>query len=328
MNSAVWLFIILIVATSGLAQAQQSAKSMPTIGFISSTGAPERPSPLLDAFRLGLRDLGYAEGKNVAIERRYAEGRLDRMPRLVGELLQQNVDVILAANNVVIRAAKDATKTTPIVMISSVDPIAAGYVKSFAQPGGNITGLAWLNREISAKRVELLKELLPNMSRIGILWDTDGPGPAIAFKEYKAAMRAFRLELRSIEVRGPAPDLTATFRSAKTARVDALIVVANPLLGQHMKQISELAITNRLPTMAEEGRYVESGSLISYGARLSDLYRLSAEYVVNILKGTKPGDMPVKLAAKFDTFVNIKTAKQLGLVVPQQVLLQADKVIQ
>jgi putative ABC transport system substrate-binding protein len=321
------LVVILGLACFCPAEGQQTTKAMPRIGFIYSTGTPGSSSPLFDAFRLGLRDLGYVEDKNVLIERRYAEGRLDRMPAFVNDLVQQKVDVIVAVNNVVIRAAKEATKTIPIVMISSVDPVAAGYVESFAHPGRNITGLAWLNRDISAKRVELLKELLPKMSRIGILWDADGPGPAIAIKEYAAAAQGFKLELRSLEVRGPTPDLAVAFRAAKTARLDALIVVGNPLLRQRAKQVFEFATKNRLPTMTEGGPYVDAGGLISYGASLADLHRRTAEYVVEVLKGAKPGDLPVKLASKFEIFINLDTAEQLGLVIPQHVLVQADKVI-
>jgi len=321
---------VFIAASFSIAEAQQTAKTMPRIGFIYSTGAPETPSlhsTLFDAFRLGLRDLGYVEEKNILIERRYAEGRLDRMPGLVNELVQEKVDVILAVNNVVIRAAKEATKTIPIVMLSTVDPVAAGYVESFAHPGRNVTGLAWLSRDLSAKRVELLKELLPKMSRVGILWDADGPGPAIAFKEYTAAALAFKLELFSLKVRGPTHDLPGVFQIAKTARLDALIVVANPLMGQSSKRVFELATKNRLPSMTEEGRYVDAGGLISYGANLADLYRRAADYVGDVLKGAKPGDLPVKVASKFEIFINLKTAQQLGLVIPQDVLVQADKVI-
>jgi putative ABC transport system substrate-binding protein len=271
---------------------------------------------LFSAFQQGLRDLGYVEDQNVLIERRYSEGRLDRMPPLVDDLVQQKVDVIVAPNNVVIRAAKEATKTIPIVMISSVDPVAAGYVESFPRPGGNITGLAWLNRDISAKRVELLKELLPKMSRVGILWDADGPGPAIAFKEYTAATQAFKLDLRSLEVRGPTP-----------TRLDALIIVGNPLMSQYSKQVFQFATRNRLPSMTERGPYVDAGGLISYGASLADLHRRAAEYVVKILKGAKPGHLPVKLPAKFEIFINLKTAQQIGVVIPQHVLVQADRVI-
>ena len=310
-----------------IAEAQQTTKAMPRIGFISSTGSLGSPSPLFEAFQRGLRDLGYIEGKNVVIERRYAEGKLDQMPGLVNDLVQERVDVIVATNNVVIRAAKEATKTIPIVMISSVDPVAAGYVESFAHPGGNITGLAWLNRDISAKRVELLKEMLPRMSRVGILWDADGPGPTVAVKEYEAAARAFKLELRSFKVRGPNPDLAGSFRAAKTARADALIVVANPLMRQHAEQLFELATKNRLPSMTEEGRYVDAGGLISYGASLAYLHRRTAEYVVEILKGAKAGDLSVKLPEKFEIFINLKTAQQIGLAIPQHLLVQADKVI-
>ena len=177
---AVSVVVILVLASFCPAEAQQTTKAMPRIGFISSTGTAESPSPLFEAFRQGLRDLDYVDGKNIVIVHRYAEGRLDRMPPFVHEFVQQKVDVIVGVNNVVIRAAKEATKTIPIVIVSSVDPVAAGYVESFAHPGGNITGLAWLNRDISAKRLELLKELLPKLSRGAILWDADGPGPAVA----------------------------------------------------------------------------------------------------------------------------------------------------
>ena len=310
------------------AGAQHMAKTLPRVGVISSTGTAESPWPLFDAFRLGLSDLGYVAGKNILIESRYAEGRLDRMPGLVKELVDQKVDVIVAVNNVIIRAAKGATNTIPIVMISSVDPVAAGYVESFAHPGRNITGLAHLGRDLSAKRVELLKELLPKMSRVAVLWDADGPGPAVAFKEYEAATRAFKIELRSLAVRGPKPDFAGAFQTAKTARLDALIVVANPLMAQHAKEVFELTAKHRIPSMTEVGRFVSDGGLISYGPSLPDLYRRAAEYVVEILKGAKPGDLPVKLPSKFEIFINLKTAQQIGVTIPQHFLVQADKVIQ
>jgi putative ABC transport system substrate-binding protein len=282
---------------------------------------------MFSAFRSGLSDLGYLEGKNILIEHRYAEGRLDRMPTFVHEFVQQKVDLIVAANNVAIRTAQKATKTIPIVILTSIDPVEAGYVESFAHPGGNITGFTHLSRDLSAKRVELLKELLPRLSRVGILWDADGPGPAVAFKEYEAAARAFKLELRSLEIRGSNPDFAGAFQAVKTARLEALLVVANPLMGQHAKEVFELASRNRLPSLTEGTRYVEAGGLISYGTNLADLYRRAAGYVVEVLKGAKPGDLPVKLAEKFELFINLKTAQQLGLVIPQHVLVQADKVI-
>jgi putative ABC transport system substrate-binding protein len=321
---AVSVVVILALACFCLAEAQQ--KAMPRIGFIYSTVVSGDPA--FDAFQQELRDFGYVEGKNILIERRNAEGRLDRIPLVVHEFVQQRVDVIVAPSNVAIRAAKKATKTIPIVMISTVDPVAAGYVESFARPGGNITGLARLLRDISPKRVELLKELRPKLSTVGVLWDADGPGPTIAFKEYTAAARAFKLDLRSLEVRGPNPDLTGAFQAAKTARLDALIVVANPLMAQHAKEVFELAAKYRFPSMTEEGRFVHAGGLISYGPNLADLYRRAAGYVAEILKGAKPGDLQVRLPEKFEIFINLKTSKQLGLVIPQRVLIMADKVIQ
>jgi putative tryptophan/tyrosine transport system substrate-binding protein len=323
---AVSVIITLVFFLFHLAEAQQPAK-MPRIGLIYSSGTAQNPSPLFDAFRQGLQDLGYVEGKNILLEHRYGEGRLDRMPALLSDLVQDKVDVIVATNNVAISAAQKATKTIPIVIVTSVDPVASGYVKSFAQPGGNITGIASLSRDISAKRIELLRELLPRLSRAGILWDAAGPGPAIAFKEYEEAAQGFKFDLRSIEVRGPTPDLPGAFQIAKTARLDALIVVANPLINQHAKQVFELATKNRLPSITEERRYVNAGGLVSYGPNREDLYRRAAEYVVEILKGAKPGDLPVKLPAKFEIVINLKTAEQLGLVIPQRILLQADKVI-
>ena len=320
--------VALVLASFCPAEAQQTTKAIPRIGFISSTGTAESPSALFEAFRQGLRDRGYVDSKNIVIVHRYAEGRLDRMSPFVHEFVQQNVDVIVGVNNVVIRAAKEATKTIPIVMISTVDPVAAGYVESFARPGGNITGLTTISRDLSAKRVELLKELLPKMSRVAILWDADGPGPAIALKEYKAAAQAFKLELRSLEVRGPNPDFARAFQAARIARTEALIIVGNPLMSQHLKSIFELATKNRLPSITEEGRYVDVGGLISYGANLADLYRRAATYVDKILKGAKPADLPVEQPTRFDLAINLQTAQALGLTIPRQVLLQATEVIQ
>jgi putative ABC transport system substrate-binding protein len=321
------LFVFVLGVLYG-ADAETQEKKVPRVGFVSTTGTPRNPLPLFDAFRLGLRELGYIESKNVVIEHRHAEGRLDRMPLLVKELVQQRVDVLVAVNNVLIRAAKEATKTIPVVMVSSVDPVAAGYIESFAHPGGNITGLAWLGRDLSAKRIELLKEMIPKISRVGILWDADGPGPAVAVKEYEGAARAFKIGLQSLEVRGPNPDLVGAFQVAKTARAEALIIVGNALMFQHASQIFELAIKNRLPSITELERYVRAGGLISYGASLTDLYRRAGTYVGRILKGEKPADMLVEQPSVFEMFINLKTAKQLDLEVPRRVLLRANEVIE
>jgi ABC-type uncharacterized transport system substrate-binding protein len=321
----IWLATILFACCCSFAEAQEPTKVLPRIGFIVSSG--NNSSPQLRAFRLGLRDLGYVEGQNILIERRYAEGRLDRIPGLVTDLVQKRVDLIIAPNNVAIQAAEKATKSIPIVMVSSVDPVEAEYVKSFTHPGGNMTGLSSISRELSAKRVELLRDLLPKISRVGILWDTDGPGPAIAFKKYEAAAQAFKLDLRSLEVRGPKPDLEKAFASANRARVDALIVVRNPLVSQHAKDIFKLAIGNRLATMTEEGHFVDAGGLISYGANLADLYRRAATYVDKILKGAKPADLPMEEPNKFELIINFKTAKQIGLTIPRSVLGRADRIV-
>jgi len=329
MRATIVAWVLTIAASSFFdsAIAQHTTTELPRIGFISSAGTPATPSPLFDAFRFGLRDLGYIDGKNILIVHRYAEGRLDRMPILVNELIQHKVNIIFAVNNVVIRAAKEATTTIPIVMISSVDPVDAKYVNSFARPGGNITGLTTIARDLSAKRVELLKEVLPKLARVGILWDANGPGPAIAYKEYDAATRGFKLQLKSFELRGPDPDLAEVFQSVKTSRVEALIVVGNPLMAQHATEVFDFATKNQLPTIGEEGRYADAGAVVSYGANLADLYKRAAGYVMDILKGSKPGDLQVKLPEKFEIFVNLKTAKQIGVVIPQQVLVQADKIV-
>jgi putative ABC transport system substrate-binding protein len=301
----------------------QQAKKVPRIGVVVS-GRTEGSS---SAFRQGLRDLGYMEGQNLLIEYRYGEGKLDQMPRLVNELVEQKVDLLFVPNQVAIHAAKKATKTIPIVMVSSVDPVEAGLVESLARPGGNITGLSQLTRDLSAKRVELLKEALPKMSRLAILWDPEGPGPKVAFKEYEAAARAFKMPFQSLEIRGPKPDIEGAFQAAKTGRADALICVLNPLTGVHQQAIVELATKNRLPSMVEAGVYVERGGLMYYGANSPDLFRRAATYVDKILKGAKPADLPVEQPMKFEFIINLKTAQRIGVTIPQSVLYRADRVI-
>lgn len=313
----------MLLALSLSADAQQP-KKVPRIGVVVSRSPG---SSLIEAFRQGLRDLGYIEGQNLLIEYRYGEGRLDRMPSLVHELLEQKVDILVVTNQVAIRAAKNTTKTIPIIMVSSVDPVMAGHVDSLSRPGGNITGLSHLSRDLSAKRVELLKETLPKMARVAILWDPEGPGPRVAFKEYEAAARLFKLYLQSLEVRGPKPNIEGAFQAAKAGRADALIIVINPLIGVHQQAIVELATKNRLPTLTEGGRFVDRGGLLSYAANQADIYRRAATYVDKILKGAKPADLPVEQPTKFELVINLKTAAQLGLTIPPNVLYRADKVI-
>jgi putative tryptophan/tyrosine transport system substrate-binding protein len=321
----VWLLAILLLTTAPLAEAQQP--KMPVIGFLPPGGDPSKPGHLVEAFREGLRELGYSDGKNIKIEYRFTLGKLEHIPALVADLIQLKVNVLVVVPQPAVDAAKKSTKTIPIVMISSVDPVAAGHVESLARPGGNVTGLAMLMRELSAKRIELLQEIIPRMTRIGILWDPQGPGPRDAFKQYEAAARAFKLDLQSLEVSTPKPNVEQLFRSAKAARRDALVIVTNPLIGFHHKKIIELASVERLPSMYEDSRFVEPGGLLSYGTNPQTLYRRAATYVDKILKGAKPADLPVEQPTKFEFIINLKTAKQIGLTIPHSVLYRADKVI-
>ncbi len=309
------------------ALAQQPAK-IPRIGFVSSgSGDPKFRGPNIEAFRQGLGERGYVEGKNIQVEYRYAEGDLDRIPRLIGELVQLKVDVLIPGPTAGILAAKEATKTIPIVMVTNIDPVASGIVKSLARPGGNITGFSTLSRELSGKRLELLNEAVPGMARVALLWDANAPGPAVAIKEYKVVGPALKIQLQSLEVRGPDPDLDGAFRAAVKGRANALIVIQNPLIGRYRKRIAELAIKSRLPSMCEGIQYVEEGCLLTYGTNVSDQYRRAAYYVDRILKGAKPADLPVEQPMKFEFVINLKTAKQIGLTIPQWTLMKADRVI-
>jgi putative tryptophan/tyrosine transport system substrate-binding protein len=316
----------LLLAPGFPAEAQQSSK-IPRIGYLRVVGEPSIPGRNVDAFLQGLKDLGYVEGKNILIEFRYAEGKRDRIPGLVAELVQLKVDVLVSPDPQAIRAAKQATKTIPIVMVINQDPIATGLVDSLARPGGNITGVSRLNRELSGKRLELLTEIIPGISRVGVLWDASAEGPNISFKEYQAAAHALRLQLQSLEVRGPSPDLYSAFQSAIKGRVSALITVGNNVLDHHRKEIAQLSIKHRLPSMYESSFWIEPGGLISYSSNDAESYRRAAWMVDKILKGTKPADIPVEQPTKFELVINLKTAKVLNLTIPQSVLFRADRVI-
>ena len=322
----IWLLATLLT-TAPLAEAQQP-KKVPLIGYVSPTGDPKTPGPLVEAFRQGLRDFGYIEGKNIVVEYRYVEGRGDRNPSLVAELVQLKVDVLVLLGPGGIRAAKQATKTIPIVIVSQEDPVAAGYIDSLARPGGNITGVSKLTRELSGKRLELLTQVVPKISRVGVLWDPNSQiSMPTVFKDYEAAARALKIQLQSLEVRG-SNDFEGAFRAAAKGRTNALIVIRNPLHTRHQKQIAELAIKNRLPSMDETSDYVEAGGLASYSANEADEYRRAAYFVDRILKGTKPADLPVEQPMRFEFVINLKTAKAIGLTIPQWTLMRADKVIQ
>jgi putative tryptophan/tyrosine transport system substrate-binding protein len=308
------------------AEAQQSLK-IPRIGYVSGTGNPSNPGPYVEALRQGLRDLGYVEGKNIAIEYRGAEGKLDLIPSLVKELVQLKVDVLVVATLPAILAARQATKTIPIVMVTSTDPIASKLVDSLARPGGNITGLSTLAQDLSGKRLELLTEVVPRLSRVAVLRDVDSQNSAIAFKEYEATARALKIQLQSMGVQGSNPDLEGAFQAATKGRTNAIITITTANLFIQQKRIADLAITNRLPSMYQGSTWVESDGLMSYSTDDLAMYRRAATYVDKILKGTKPADLPVEQPTKFEFVINLKTAKQIGLTIPQSVLFRADRVI-
>jgi putative tryptophan/tyrosine transport system substrate-binding protein len=313
----------ILSALSFSVEAQQPGK-IPRIGYVSGSGDPINPGPEIGAFRQGLRDFGYIEGKNILVEYRYVEGELNRVPRLVAELVQLKLDVLVVSPASAIRAAKQTTKTIPIVMVAIQDPVATGVVDSLAHPGGNITGLTRLTRDLSGKRLELLTEVIPGISSVGVLWNPAGSG--IGFKGYEAAARELKIELQSLGVRSLNPDLETAFQLAVKGRAKALIATFNPVFTDP-KQIGDLAIKNRLPLMCEASRYVEAGGLMSYAASDAESYRRAAYYVDKILKGNKPADLPVEQPMKFEFIVNLKTAKQIGLTIPPNVLARADKVI-
>jgi putative tryptophan/tyrosine transport system substrate-binding protein len=289
---AIALFLMLL-PWPHLADAQQPAK-IPRIGYVSGAGDPSNPGPAVEAFQQGLRDRGYIEGKNILVEYRYAEGKQDRVPSLVTELVQLKVEVLVLVTLPSVRAAKAATNTIPIVMVLAVDPVANGIVESLARPGGNITGISTLQRELGGKRLELLKEVVPAMSRVGVLRDANAPGSALGFNEYEEAARALKVHLQSLEVRGPEPDLEGAFQAATKGRAQALITIRNPMLRRYTKSIAELAIKNRLPVMYEGSESVEAGGLMSYGVNDAANFKRAAYYVDRILKGTKPADLPVE----------------------------------
>jgi ABC-type uncharacterized transport system substrate-binding protein len=319
--------VSLTIAMCGAVAEAQQAPKVPRIGFLAGSGDTENPGFNVEAFRQGLRSLGYIEGKNILVDYRYGEGKEDRFPSLIAELVQLKVDVLVVPPLMAIREAKQATKTIPIVMVTTQDPVAAGIIDSLARPGGNITGVTRLTVELSGKRLELLKEVTPTLSRVGVLWDAAGAGSAMSFNEYEVAARALKLQFQALGVRGPSPDFEAAFQSAAKARAGALIAITGALFNRYEKRIADLAIQHRLPSLYERSGYVESGGLMSYAANDSDQYKRAAVYVDKILKGAKPADLPVEQPTKFELVINLKTAKQIGLTIPPNVLARADRVI-
>ena len=320
------LAVVLALAMFGAVAEAQQPKKMPRIGFLVNTG-PDAPN--VEPFLKGLRDLGYIEGKNILIEYRYLTAP-DHAPKLVKELLQLKLDVFVSGASPAIRIAKEATSTTPIVMVIQQDPVALKLVDSFARPNGNLTGVTLLTRDLSGKRLELLKEVVPGISRVGVLWATPtaAPNPGrTGFEEYEAAAGAFKISLLSLEVQSSNPDLEAAFQAASKGRVNALITVRTGGFFRHSKRIADLAIKNRLPSMHEGSDFVDAGGLASYASSYGEAYRRAAVYVDKILKGAKPADLPIEQPTKFELVVNLKTAKQIGLTIPPNVLARADRVI-
>jgi putative ABC transport system substrate-binding protein len=307
----------------------QQARKVYRIGYLSAQSSSAESSRL-GGFRQGLRELGYVEGKNIVIEYRFVEGKLDRLPDLAAELVQLKVDMIIVTGSPSTRAAQQATRTVPLVMTVVGDPIEAGFVASLARPGGNITGLTQVSPQLSGKRLELLKEAFPKISRVAVF--VDGALRAQrqmseVLQETQRAADALGVKLLSVEVRGPNPDLDGAFRTATGQRAGALIIPPGPSLILHRKRFLELTVKSRLAAMYGDSEWPEAGGLMSYGTDYVDLYRRAAPYVDKILKGRKPADLPVEQPTKFEFVVNLKAAKQIGLTIPPNVLARADKVI-
>ena len=316
---------VVLLATPLVAEAQQAAK-VPRIGYLSPL-SPSSDSIRIEAFRQGLRDLGYVEGQNIAIEYRYAEGKFDRLPDLAAELVRLKVDVIVASSTPGTLAAKNATSTIPIVMTASADPVPTGLISSLARPGGNITGLSLLSGELCGKRLDLLKEVVPKLSRVAVLLDPANPASLLQLRETEAAAKVLGVQLQPLEVRGPNPDFEKAFQATTRGRAGALITPDDAVILFYRTRIVDFAAKNRLPAMYGFRELVDAGGLMSYTANRSHLFQRAATYVDKILKGAKPGDLPVEQPTKFELVINLKTAKALGLTIPPSVLRLADEVI-
>ena len=307
------------------AQAQQPAAKIPRIGF--QLDAPvSAMTARTEAFRQGLRELGYIEGKNIIIEWRSSEGKIERRSELAAELVRLKVDVIVSAGPTVTRVVKEATSTIPIVMAQDTDPVASGFVASLARPGGNITGLSALAPEMSGKQLDLLQQIIPRLSRVAVIGNSTNPGDAQALRETVLAAGSFEVYLRYLDVLDP-KDIEIVFRDAAKGRAEAILVLGNPILNVNRKQIVDLAVKHRLPATYARPEYVEAGGLMYYGTNYNDLLRRASTYVDKILKGAKPADLPVEQPTKFEFIVNLKAAKQIGLKIPPHVLAKADRVI-
>jgi putative tryptophan/tyrosine transport system substrate-binding protein len=314
----------MLLALCSSAGAQQSTK-VPRIGYLAATSLSALAART-EVFRQGLRELGYVEGKNIVIEWRSAEGKLDRLSALAAELVRLKVDVIVTTGPTATRPAKEATSTIPIVMAQDIDPVGTGFVASLARPGGNITGLSSLVPEISGKQLELLKEIVPNLLRVAVLWASSNPANAQALKEIERAAVTLAVKLQPLDILGP-KDIETAFRAASKRRADAVLVLQNGVAIAHRTEIAEFSIKSRLPAIYPRSVFVEDGGLMSYGASFADMDRRAATYVDKILKGAKPAELPVEQPKKFEFIINLKAAKHIGLTIPPNVLARADRVI-
>ena len=315
----------MLLALSSSAQVQQPGK-IPRIGYLTASSLSAQ-SARIEAFRQGLHELGYVEGKNIVIEPRFGEGKSERAPALAAELVRLKVNIIVTAGQTVTRDAKEATSTIPIVMAQDSDPVGNGFVASLARPGGNVTGLATLRPEIRGKHLELLKEIVPKLSRVAVLGSSTEPDNAQSLREVERAAKALGVKVQYLDVLTP-KDVETAFRAAVKGRAEAvLMMVSGPLTNSQRPQIAELAVKSRLPVIYDSRVYVEVGGLTSYAASITDLYRRAATYVDKILKGAKPADLPVEQPTKFEFVINLKAGKQIGLTIPPNVLARADKVI-
>jgi putative ABC transport system substrate-binding protein len=326
MSRALTVLLALALLAAPLAIGAQPTGKVPRIGWI---GGPTRESAevFVREFRQGLKDLGWVEGQNIVIEWRFAGGRAERLPDLAAELVRLRVDLIVAPSTPTILAAKNATTTIPIVTVAGGDPVELGLVASLARPGGNITGLtSMVSQEIAGKQLELLKETVPKVSGMAVLWNPTTRGNALALREAEIAARALRVELQVLEARS-LNDFESAFAAMSAKRAGALLVLGDTMFTTHRRRLADLAAKSRLPAMYGTRQFVDDGGLVSYGANALDNFRRAAVYVDKILKGAKPGDLPIERSTKFELVINLKTAKALGLTIPQSLLLRADQVI-
>jgi putative ABC transport system substrate-binding protein len=310
----------------GLAAEAQQPTKVPRIGYLGGVSSSAN-SARIQAFREGLRETGYVEGKNIFIEWRHAEeAKIDRLPALAADLVRLNVAIIVTGGPPATRSAKKATATVPIVMGFDDDPVANGFVVTLARPGGNITGMSALSPEISGKQLELLKQIVPKLSRLAVLGTSTRPGNTQTLKEVELAADSFGVKIQSLDVLG-ATDLQTAFRAANERRAQAALLLSSPIFTSQRRQIAELTIHSKLPAMYPQQEFVQEGGLTTYSASVIDMYRHAAIYVDKILKGVKPADLPVEQPTKFELVINLKTARQIGLTIPPNVLARADRVI-